>query len=443
MLSTRVKTAETETLTPPIWVEGGTLYRKCGAYNQIINPWGPGAGAWTQREGKRFPWVPPWPILLFNQKPSPIILESFLRIPVELCFRLERVDYEKGEGLELPLDLDHIPRQTLARQFRQMYHWLAAQRFNHLVPQEVMKAATSFQDSNWEVLMLFNRYPRAIELYNTCPALVYFLANLNKIPSAKSFSAGILINKPRKEICRALGFPASEFAVHFLSRLPNILIHIHNHGFFKRLLARPDAMKHLNHCRKLQTDDLSVAKMAVHSLFKKYMFRLLRGGRYNRFNTLLGLYEDVGRMIESLANEEWMWAKLNQVTSANGLEALHDELVTKINKESPRYFEGAGKVRYPLPPVTGTRDIVPVVNYKSLCYEGMVMHNCVASYFADVTSGQYYIYKVLKPQRCTLSLVKQGKKWHLGELNAKNNLEPSIEAKWAARQWLKERGVSC
>ena len=98
--------------------------------------------------------------------------------------------------------------------------------------------------------------------------------------------------------------------------------------------------------------------------------------------------------------------------------------------------------KYPTPPIPGSSMIEPVVNRRELYEEGFDQTNCIYSYDADILAGKRYVYRVLEPERATLSLRKVrggwGKRraeWVIEEIKTRANAQPSPETIVAAREW--------
>ena len=54
-------------------------------------------------------------------------------------------------------------------------------------------------------------------------------------------------------------------------------------------------------------------------------------------------------------------------------------------------------------------------------------------------TGQLYCYRVLGPERSTLSIVKKKRGWEIGELEAKYNVAASKDTEKLVNDWLKDR----
>lgn len=92
---------------------------------------------------------------------------------------------------------------------------------------------------------------------------------------------------------------------------------------------------------------------------------------------------------------------------------------------------------FPPPPVPGTPDIVPLRSAADLEEEGREQRNCVASYAWRVRRGMCYIYRVLQPERATLSIVPgPDGGWRRFELKRKENRGVRESTKHFVDRWL-------
>jgi len=71
-----------------------------------------------------------------------------------------------------------------------------------------------------------------------------------------------------------------------------------------------------------------------------------------------------------------------------------------------------------------------------LIEEGRIQGNCVATYASRIMKRQVAVYRVLSPQRCTLSIVPSGEKWVCGQLKARANGRAWTSAFRMVEHWL-------
>jgi len=99
----------------------------------------------------------------------------------------------------------------------------------------------------------------------------------------------------------------------------------------------------------------------------------------------------------------------------------------KLKKESAR-FEN--------PPITPTDTIQALRTPDELRAEGKQQHNCVGTYCSKIHDGNNYIYRVLAPERATLSIVKGPGGWRIEELKTACNMVAKEATYRAVKDWL-------
>ena len=84
--------------------------------------------------------------------------------------------------------------------------------------------------------------------------------------------------------------------------------------------------------------------------------------------------------------------------------------------------------------------IEPITDALMLHEEGRRQHNCVLSLLDDVTSGRSFIYRVLRPERATLEIVRhEDGYWTLRQLLAACNRPVRAETTARVEEWLEEQ----
>lgn len=90
------------------------------------------------------------------------------------------------------------------------------------------------------------------------------------------------------------------------------------------------------------------------------------------------------------------------------------------------------------PPVPPVRAIEPLTSVEALEEEGRAQDNCVAAYAKRIAQGSTYIYRVLWPERATLSLVRdEAGNWARGELEIRGNVPASPKTARFVDEWLR------
>jgi hypothetical protein len=97
----------------------------------------------------------------------------------------------------------------------------------------------------------------------------------------------------------------------------------------------------------------------------------------------------------------------------------------------------------PEPPLPGTSDIVPLMQASQLREEGLVQHHCVGSYAGSVKQGKCYIYRILSPERATLSLAKgPDGGWEIAQLYRACNQPVGTATRQSIEAWLGQFSLS-
>ena len=122
----------------------------------------------------------------------------------------------------------------------------------------------------------------------------------------------------------------------------------------------------------------------------------------------------------------------------DSMEELHDLHMVRID----RLIRADNKklisdTPFPAPPIQGNEVIVPITTARELAEEGKEQRNCALSYSARIYRGQSYVYKVLGPERATLSLEKQnGGYWMIGQLLKERNQPVSRMTHKNVEEWV-------
>lgn len=129
-----------------------------------------------------------------------------------------------------------------------------------------------------------------------------------------------------------------------------------------------------------------------------------------------------------------------QVQSLARLRTIHSEVSTKFLARRP---EGSVGTRLPPPPQRGNSDIKPILTVAALIEEGAAQNNCVATYAERIRRRTTFIYRVLRPERATLSIVKgDDGDWRIGELESRGNTKVSAITRQSVESWLGQFALS-
>ena len=115
------------------------------------------------------------------------------------------------------------------------------------------------------------------------------------------------------------------------------------------------------------------------------------------------------------------------------LKAFHEDLLDDLKRIR---YDGSD-FQFPAPPLEGTDSIQPITNTADLFEESRVMKNCALSYLDLIAvHRQVYLYRVMRPERCTLALTRHQGTWILSGLKISCNRPASGASLRAVKQWL-------
>jgi len=307
--------------------------------------------------------------------------------------------------------------------------------FSTLVLAEDRERLMQYPEIGFTLLWHISCYRPAYDLFQSNPTLLWMLLHYSKKLDFSKELVFKLISGKQLEILKAINVSNKRAAV---TLLKNLRFESYYIGIgLNRILALIEhpSINKLNHHKNL---DYGLSGILI------------------RFPELIG-----GRMIYEYANEDWtvdtenlikdsyyminrfgdvretLLTRLKQCCNHFEIAAFHDYLIIKLNDKLDYGIVNS----FGLPPIKGTVDIQPVRDTAELVHEGKVQKNCVASYEEQILYGEYFVYRVIKPQRATLGLIlDSSKKWtpKIDQLLLKCNRPVSYATREVVENWLKK-----
>lgn len=306
-------------------------------------------------------------------------------------------------------------------------------RLANTIPEHVRSAISGFPSEHWHLLRLAAAGGGpALDLMRGTPALAVALASARRfrfiarpLRAARSLLAR---GKSLAGIAHWLGFPGTKAAIRMLRKVApeglnsavlrhvrTILIdpRIHHRAAHLPILSRP--------CIRVLSDPLlegAVDQAFLHALAEETSLE----GVW-RLKDIL----DMHTMLEAAGTP---FPRLGRVAD---LERLHDEMVDRLNDQD------FGDAILPPPPAPGTECILPIQTTAELQKEGRTMHHCVASLLPKIMNGHSAVYRVLAPERCTMSLrwvPGPQPEWVIDQVKLARNKEPAKGTLWTLKTWL-------
>ena len=374
-----------------------------------------------------------WPALKVLRKEEGAAWEEFEpRFRVVKPYRPQKA--KKQPQLELAFDRFY-EKPTLAEQRRRAFDG-----FRFSMPKPVAAAVEKFPNRQWGILLLVRLSGRAIELARLNPAIAFALGNFK--PFREKFTtmegAAAISKRRQRDIAEALGFPGTEAAAKILAKISPESVAVDILLQLRESLRREGSLKLLSHMQKLNAGVLALAtNPALLEASTPALLAEVAESATEKYQA---------RASEMLSDTLQMLAAIDptagkpKIQSLARLRAMHTEVSMKFLTLRPG---GGVGTRLRSPPLNGTRDITPILTAAALVEEGNSQNNCVATYAERVRRRTSFIYRVLRPERATLSIVKgEEGDWRIDELECRGNTRVSAATRTAVEAWLDQYALS-
>lgn len=316
----------------------------------------------------------------------------------------------------------------------------AFDQFRFTLPKEVARAVEPFSGDQWTLLQMMRHDPASIDLTLQNPALAYLLAK--KLNGDGELIASLRCGTLRqREILGCLDFPESNGAVNLFRKIDPASIHGDNWNPLLTLLrhSSDEIRQRLGHLNAINTGvvEILLNSAASEAAGQRLLQEVADDHRERHRARMVHLVTNTLAMQDVIQSRR----PVKKFPDCARLEAVHREVseayrqrmqrVQEVRRFSLKNFE-----RPPIPGIPG--EIEPITSPEALVDEGETQGNCVASYAHKVERGDTFIYRVLKPQRATLSIVRQASSglWRVGELEAKFNTPSNEETERQVAAWL-------
>ena len=333
-------------------------------------------------------------------------------------------------AVEPEFDPGLLPQES----FQMAYQRRAAFRaFRSFIPEAMAKACEEIPGRQLTMLMLMQASPAAAELAQSNRALVFALSHPHFFRERFSTlqGAAIVAKRRQREIAAWLGFPETDSAVKTLSKLAGASIFKESLRALRASMGASNGQKILSHLPRINAGVLGF--VADEELCGIVPMPLLMEVAENRDEDMQAQTAHVWDHCVTMARE--LGESLRRPSSIQKLDEWHQENWERWVEKNPPLPK-----TFPPPPLGEIPTIQPILDEAGLIEEGRQQSNCVGFYGDRVRSGSILIYRVLAPERATLSLVMgQGGQWVIGQLKLCSNQPCSELTKKHVTDWLENR----
>lgn len=346
------------------------------------------------------------------------------------------------------------------------------------IQDDITGSVAPFCSHQWQLLCLLQAAPSAMDLVKVNPVLGYCLANNAEFRGTKETAAATQAvwysHRKQKIILEWLGFDASESLARLFRKIPPEAAYPSLMRRFRSMLSRDKQFLSLmGHLPKItrgvlelmtneDTAGLAAAKL-LHEVAERenelsveqasdILLGALRLQREMGVQTELRPFTSIAQVLrfqeavdaeyrafQARQEEARLAAEREAAEVARRNRAAREELAER------RKAKRAEVLRRPFskPPIPGTAEIIPLLSAAELAQEGREQRNCVGGYAESVQWGKTYIYKVISPERATLSIIKGPDGcWRRSELKKAGNKIVSAATINAVERWLNQHRFS-
>ncbi len=277
--------------------------------------------------------------------------------------------------------------------------------------------------SVYPLIWLLSRHQIAVDLFVSNPLLMLIMMHCASRHRWSERRIVDFLSQKRVYILEKCYLDGGKPLLKLLNKLSLKKFNHRKYQCLQRLIALPK-WQTINHLKYV--DDSVILLITQHP--ELLSSRLLQSYDENWSKTRFrSVYSDTLRMA-TLQNQ----AQVFNCRTLDDLERLHERYIIEINQR-----KNNENVEYYVPPISGSRYIIPIRNSVELRAEGEIQEHCVASYHQDILRKKCYIYKILQPERATLELnTPINGDYSIAQLRLYRNGAPSEETIRSVQQWL-------
>ncbi|MEQ2009114.1 MAG: PcfJ domain-containing protein, partial [Limisphaerales bacterium] len=316
--------------------------------------------------------------------------------------------------------------------------------FRQSLPPPLALATERFPARQWAVLRMVQEREEALDVLEQNPVLGFCTANLARFRNLSGNlgqQAAELSRRPQRDVLGWLGFPDSQAWVNLFRKILPETVTVERMLALREVAGDEDMAKRLAHVPTINTGVLELTcQPRLLSLITPTLLAEIASAEEERLR---------GAAVHLLADLVDTLRRMNEPPQFGGIRTLAGlrERGQEINAAYQRHMLMREQVyrtlRFPPPPIAGTDLIVPLTKPGQLLEEGRRQHNCVGNYGERVAAGKVFIYRVLKPDRATLSLRPAANgEWEIEQLLRACNKPVSLATANLVQRWLAQESVS-
>jgi hypothetical protein len=303
---------------------------------------------------------------------------------------------------------------------------------------ELRQLLLSFPESIMpELLTLSQIWPdKFIDWSKWCPALIALLIQ-NKAPDGKfwdEFDQLRLMKDGWKEILKRAGWSPTRSNLRLLQKLPINYCTPQNLMALRAHIKDRRKLKLLRHCRHITSMTLDTLKLPASVLSVRLLEFTENDLLPLEVDTVVDLCEELIHFRQDLGLEPlWPYrhGRFSARTLHNAVQLQY--MLSCCQKQSV-------SMNIPPPPLPSIRssqfDVEPLTTLSALYRESNQQQNCIVSFGAHILRRTHYAYRMNRPERATILLLRNGDDWYPNQIKTYRNGDPKSETIEMVERWL-------
>lgn len=320
----------------------------------------------------------------------------------------------------------------------------ALDQFRFSLPKPVAHVIEPFRTHQWPLLAFLSFDEGALDLASNNPALAFFLAQ--RLKCDREMIQSLCCSQMRqRELLDVLGLPSSSNAVKLFRKIAPASLNGDNwQSIIDLLKAELGSPKpRLNHLPSINSGvvEILLDRGAADAALPSLLTEVAKDRSENYRGRIVHLITSTLRMQDEMQVRK----RCDRFASVARLRTVHEEVSEHYRRRAAQLTQASQHEsdHFRNPPIPGIAGkIEPVTSAAQLVDEGEIQGNCVASYASKVRDGNTFIYRLLLPERATLSIVRKTSfsSWKVGELEGRYNTDARPETEDFVQAWLDRHG---
>ena len=344
-------------------------------------------------------------------------------------------EWEKRTG---NIDVDFLNAPWVTRRNDSVKKFISA------IPEKTREILKGYSCCQFLMLRLVALMPAAKDLLESNPVLLWLLAyRQHKSKYSQRQLEDMLHLKQHALLSTILGGIHGKRAVRFLRKLEvekadSLLIET-----LQSLLTDPDHLAlFAHHWNKIPQGALDSVLRYKSSGFSRCLATEFSSIDKVPLNAVISeissLWDELQRQAVDFGNTDKEERALSRLGSLTDMHALHRRWIRRTYDRSNEELavQASNMPPFPPPPFAGNETIFPLCTPFELYVEGREQSQCVFSRRHLAWNGQHAYYAISHPERGTLELKHQGKRWVLNEYKLHHNQPPSPKSIDVVNNWL-------